>query len=239
MLSDHADVGDLLGETELMSVMQTPSSESFSSPNGGSTGEVAYGDVFGVSPGSSKSLASPTLKRERDEPPLSDSSDEDPHNVEEKRRQPGVKRACNECRQQKLRCDVIQKPAYAPCSRCRRLRLDCRIDSNFRRVGKRSRNAEMEKEIMELRRQLAEQGTSSAPSVKAEPSSPGTPSVPPLQSTVSQYLGSQDAAASLMDLKSGFEGEAYTRSPSGQIIHPRCLGEVVLSRPRQAEMFNT
>ena len=223
-----------------MDVMQTPSSGGFSSPNGGSTGEVVYGDAYTVSPGSSKSLASPMLKRERDEPPLSDdSSEEDSHVVEEKRRQPGVKRACNECRQQKLRCDVIQKPAYAPCSRCRRLRLDCRIDSNFRRVGKRSRNAEMEKEIIELRRQLAEQGTSSVPSVKGEPSSPSTPSVPPLQSTVSQYLGSQDAAASLMDLKSGFEGEAYTRSPSGQIIHPRCLGDVVLSQPKQAEMFNT
>ncbi|KAG7006876.1 hypothetical protein G7Y79_00012g032120 [Physcia stellaris] len=63
------------------------------------------------------------------------------------RRLPGVKRACNECRQQKLRCDVIQEPTYIPCKRCQRLNLDCKIDANFRRVGKRHKNAEMEKEL--------------------------------------------------------------------------------------------
>ncbi|KAH0538986.1 hypothetical protein FGG08_004435 [Glutinoglossum americanum] len=39
--------------------------------------------------------------------------------------------------------------------RCRRLNLECKIESNFKRVGKRSKNAEMEREILELRRQLA------------------------------------------------------------------------------------
>ncbi|RNJ52036.1 hypothetical protein D7B24_004553 [Verticillium nonalfalfae] len=70
-----------------------------------------------------------------------------------KKRQPGVKRACNECRQQKLRCDVAQDP-FQSCSRCNRLKLDCKIESNFKRVGKRSKHAEMEKEIDTLRRKL-------------------------------------------------------------------------------------
>ncbi|KAK2003910.1 hypothetical protein LX36DRAFT_565274 [Colletotrichum falcatum] len=71
-----------------------------------------------------------------------------------KKRQPGVKRACNECRQQKLRCDVVQEP-FQSCSRCNRLKLDCKIESNFKRVGKRSKHAEMEKEIDRLRRNIA------------------------------------------------------------------------------------
>ncbi|KFY65037.1 hypothetical protein V497_01507 [Pseudogymnoascus sp. VKM F-4516 (FW-969)] len=47
-----------------------------------------------------------------------------------------TRRACNECRQQKLRCDIIQDP-FTACSRCRRLALHCRIDTGFKRVEKR------------------------------------------------------------------------------------------------------
>ncbi|CZR50346.1 uncharacterized protein PAC_00218 [Phialocephala subalpina] len=47
-----------------------------------------------------------------------------------------AKRACNECRQQKLRCDVVKEP-FSSCSRCRRLRLVCKIDPSFKRVEKR------------------------------------------------------------------------------------------------------
>ncbi len=42
------------------------------------------------------------------------------------------------------------------CSRCNRLKLDCKIESNFKRVGKRSKHAEMEKEIEKLRRNLSQ-----------------------------------------------------------------------------------
>lgn len=66
-----------------------------------------------------------------------------------------------------LRCDVVQDPFHA-CTRCKRIRLDCKIESNFKRVGKRSRNAEMEREIVELRKQLA-QGTSQQPSQQTSP----------------------------------------------------------------------
>ncbi|KAH7368535.1 hypothetical protein B0T11DRAFT_253861 [Plectosphaerella cucumerina] len=79
--------------------------------------------------------------------------DDDGLDNDSKKRQPGVKRACNECRQQKLRCDVVQDP-FRGCSRCNRLKLDCKIESNFKRVGKRSKHAEMEKEIERLRRGL-------------------------------------------------------------------------------------
>lgn len=164
-------------------------------------------------------------KRKRSSVAMADSpesaDDEDGEHGHEKKRQPGVKRACNECRQQKvresaflhtksesllcspipselpllqhlslfrlsavtridlpspspflssfvfatpadphvpplvqLRCDVVQEP-FQSCSRCRRLKLDCKIESNFKRVGKRSKHAEMEKEIDKLRRNVA------------------------------------------------------------------------------------
>lgn len=101
------------------------------------------------------------LKRRRsettgvlDSSPSSIIDDEHSHHHEhERKRQPGVKRACNECRQQKLRCDVIQEP-FTSCSRCNRLKLECKIESNFKRIGKRSKHAEMERELERLRRNM-------------------------------------------------------------------------------------
>ncbi|KAF3904421.1 hypothetical protein ABW21_db0206484 [Orbilia brochopaga] len=75
-----------------------------------------------------------------------------------------TKRACNECRQQKLRCDVVQNP-YSDCSRCKRLKLECRIDSNFKRTVKRSKIAEMEKEVAYLRSLLGMTSSTSSPVV--------------------------------------------------------------------------
>ncbi|GAM43766.1 hypothetical protein TCE0_060f18847 [Talaromyces pinophilus] len=76
-----------------------------------------------------------------------------------KKRRGGNRRACNECKQQKLRCDIVQVPAStsarSPCSRCKRLNIDCKVEQSFKRISKRRRNAEMEREIAELRRRLA------------------------------------------------------------------------------------
>ncbi|KAJ5357924.1 transcriptional regulator family: Fungal Specific TF [Penicillium brevicompactum] len=69
------------------------------------------------------------------------------------KRRGGCRKACNECKQQKLRCDIVQTPAAA-CSRCRRLGIDCKVEQSFKRISKRRRNAEMEKEIADLRRRL-------------------------------------------------------------------------------------
>ncbi|KAL5337557.1 hypothetical protein BJX70DRAFT_231719 [Aspergillus crustosus] len=70
------------------------------------------------------------------------------------KRRGGCRKACNECKQQKLRCDIVQTPADA-CSRCRRLQIECKVEPSFKRISKRRRNAEMEREIAELRRRLA------------------------------------------------------------------------------------
>ena len=135
------------------------------------------------------------------------------HDVDdESSRKRPVKRACNECRQQKLRCDVITEPTYQICSRCQRLNLECKIEENFRRVGKRSRNAEMEREIVQLRKQVATQNVNSQ-------------LLP--QPTVSQAaVGTTEAAAGLLDLREGGRGGSYRR-----------LGDVVLQVERIQDLF--
>ncbi|KAM3067549.1 hypothetical protein ACMFMG_000135 [Clarireedia jacksonii] len=120
----------------------------------------------------------------------------------ERRRQPGVKRACNECRQQKLRCDVVQDP-FTTCTRCNRLKLDCKIESNFKRVGKRSKHAEMEKQIERLQRNLARaQQAGFVPDDEDELQSPLANGV--YQHSRNQsYIGSEEAVSSLLHLKQG------------------------------------
>ncbi|USP74362.1 methylisocitrate lyase [Curvularia clavata] len=68
----------------------------------------------------------------------------------------GRRKACNECKQQKLRCDLASEEAtaLATCGRCARLGLECKIDHDFRRKRKRRRSADLEKEVRELREQL-------------------------------------------------------------------------------------
>ncbi|KAK7983903.1 hypothetical protein PG989_011305 [Apiospora arundinis] len=124
----------------------------------------------------------------------------------EKKRQPGVKRACNECRQQKLRCDVVQDP-FQTCTRCKRLNLECKIESNFKRVGKRSKHAEMEKEIDRLRRNM-QQAKAQGYVMDEEDGM-----TPQLQSPVANsayshtrnpsLMGSDEAVNSLLTLKRG------------------------------------
>lgn len=124
----------------------------------------------------------------------------------ENRRAPGVKRACNECRQQKLRCDVVQDP-FTNCSRCTRLRLECKIESNFKRVGKRSKHAEMEKQIERLKRCLQKaQAQGFAVEDEEELDSPITTSgmySTPATKNSQSFMGSDEAVSSLLHLKQG------------------------------------
>lgn len=169
-----------------------------------------------------------------DSSPGSVLNDDDNGDQSEKKRQPGVKRACNECRQQKLRCDVVQDP-FQSCSRCNRLKLQCKIESNFKRIGKRSKHAEMEKEIEKLRRsvQLAR-----SQGFITEDDDDG-PSTSQLQSPVvnSVYthtrnpslMGSDEAVSSLLHLKRG-----------GSYSVPRVvreLEEVRLTEDGEAQLF--
>ncbi|KZF24478.1 hypothetical protein L228DRAFT_252699 [Xylona heveae TC161] len=199
--------------------------------------------------GSGSGLSSPaslqpgSLKRNRSLSASQGSADEGDPNLSQadRRRLPGVKRACNECRQQKLRCDVVQDP-FAACSRCRRLNLECKIQSNFKRIGKRSKNAEMEREIIELKRQLAVQGQS--PSMATPPlnialggaaASPGVYQIPPRDE---QYMGSHEAVASLLDLRQGLDGSGSYISTSDAQAGVKRLETVALTPERVADLFS-
>ncbi len=108
-------------------------------------------------------------------------------------------------------------------------------------MGKRIQNAEMEREIVELRKQLASQQgspTTQTPFIKESRSSPASPSISSLNPALEQYMGSQEAVASLMDLRSGLEGGSFLRSPSSQQLLPsRRLEAVVLFYDRIRDLF--
>ncbi|KAH8899241.1 hypothetical protein GQ53DRAFT_635098 [Thozetella sp. PMI_491] len=135
-----------------------------------------------------------------------DHGDKKKHQGVKRERQPGVKRACNDCRQQKLRCDVVQEP-FQSCSRCNRLKLECKIESNFKRIGKRSRHAEMEKEIEYLRR--AVQSAKSQGFVPEEDDGMQSQLQSPVVNSAYSHtrnpslMGSDEAVSSLLHLKRG------------------------------------
>jgi hypothetical protein len=216
------------------------------------------------SPTSAKTVGGKSRKRTQHHVGLESSpgSGEDVREAHEDRSRPsGLKRACNECRQQKvtwgarlplatssrqpfstdkwqLRCNVVQAPTYIPCERCRRLNIQCRIEQNFKRVGKRSKNAEMEREIIELRNRIASQHSSPiAPSNPRMISTSASPSISQLSSTLDQYMGSQEAVSTLLDLRSGLEGGSFMRSPNGQILPSRRLEDVLLTHDRVRDLF--
>ncbi|KAF2005768.1 hypothetical protein P154DRAFT_423997 [Amniculicola lignicola CBS 123094] len=61
------------------------------------------------------------------------------------------RKACVECRQQKIRCDVEQnRTPHDPCGRCRKMDLECRILPTSTR-NLRQTKAEMRRELEELR----------------------------------------------------------------------------------------
>lgn len=138
---------------------------------------------------------------------------------------PQTKRACNECRQQKLRCDVVPEP-FLQCSRCTRLKLHCRIDANFKRVGKRSKHAEMEKEIIDLKRQLAALSGDRT-------SSPFAPLQEHSKVSLALHHG---AAGSLLDLRHGVD--TTSRRPPVEVSKGKRLGDTFLSDERIADLFS-
>ncbi|KAF2731927.1 hypothetical protein EJ04DRAFT_497742 [Polyplosphaeria fusca] len=149
------------------------------------------------------------------------------------RRHAAVKRACNECRQQKLKCNVQQDP-FVSCARCTKQGLTCVIEPNFKRVGKRNRNAEMEKEMEQLRERLAmyeggRQGVPNQPILNPPPHPTAESNMFAAMNTDEddaylQSQGQQMAATSLLDLRSG--------SP---MFH--ALGDVRLSPAQVTELF--
>jgi transcriptional regulatory protein LEU3 len=104
------------------------------------------------------------------------------------------RRACNECRQQKLRCDLGEGTG-APiirCSRCVKLNLDCKVDETFQRTRKRKRSQDFEEEIKSLKKQL-EQYQHSAPFSQSPDQNSGPGDETPDRSAPGRLSGSPAA----------------------------------------------
>lgn len=107
----------------------------------------------------------------------------------------------------------------------------------------------MEKELSELRAQLESRRTSPARQlrhIKGSGTATGSMSASPtgigvsMQSSIDQYIGSQEAVASLMDLKSGVEGGgggAFLRGANGGLVPSRRIEGVVLAQERIRHLF--
>ncbi|KAI4120252.1 MAG: hypothetical protein LQ338_007154 [Usnochroma carphineum] len=100
---------------------------------------------------------------------------------------------------------------------------------------------EMEKEIQELRRQLANQPSSPSappPPIKAPPSDTASPRVSSIPSQLDQYINSEQAVSSLLDLRSGIDGSSQRRSPNRQFRPSRRLEGITLSHDQVQELFH-
>jgi hypothetical protein len=130
------------------------------------------------------------------------------------------------------------------------LKLDCKIESSFKRVGKRSRNAEMEREIIELRKQIAGANSGAVmhqqqpiqagqltPKQESNQVSPAGVYQTQTPSAIStdQYMGSQEAVASLLDLRSGYDGSNYMRNGNQQF---KRIEDVMVVPEKVTELFN-
>lgn len=106
----------------------------------------------------------------------------------------------------------------------------------------------MEREIIELRKQIATNTSSSTPhpqqslpagqlTPKQESSQVSPAGVYQTPSAIStdQYMGSQEAVASLLDLRSGFDGSNYMRNGNQQF---KRLEDVLIVPEKVTELFN-
>ncbi|KAI8649535.1 Zn(2)-C6 fungal-type domain-containing protein [Fusarium keratoplasticum] len=88
----------------------------------------------------------------------------------------GRRKACNECKQQKLRCDLTycDTTNLPVCSRCNRLGLECKIELGFRRTRKRRRSVDLVNEIRDLKKRLeeAQDGSNTNPTLETAQTRP-------------------------------------------------------------------
>ncbi|KAK5134022.1 hypothetical protein LTR08_007027 [Meristemomyces frigidus] len=158
------------------------------------------------------------------------------------RHQPGVKRACNECRQQKLRCNVFAGPGdhYKPCDRCEKHKLECSIDNDFKRQGKRAANVEMAKELELSKARVAELEALLGPEHSGLYSTLSEGPAPIAQMANQPFLGPSEAAASrsLLDLSQGYRELPPTSFPSiTPGATPRTLRQVTLSDNELTDLY--
>ncbi|KAL9072657.1 MAG: hypothetical protein Q9157_005024, partial [Trypethelium eluteriae] len=193
----------------------------------------------GATPQSPPNSSSPTgtSKRRRSE---YDDADEDA------RRLGANKKACDECRQQKLRCNVntVEDGEISPCERCQRFGLQCIITPGFKRTAKRDEHAAMKKELAELkaenqalRMQLHQSSINGHASTN--PPASGTPlgsSMPGLQFDADIASNEADASHSLLRLSQ--RGDGDDSSNFRRVHASKTIGDVRLPLTEINELFS-
>ncbi|KAL7916132.1 hypothetical protein GGI35DRAFT_21864 [Trichoderma velutinum] len=79
----------------------------------------------------------------------------------------GRVKACNACRQLKLRCDA-HPDNYGPCSRCRRTQRDCVVSASFKRRTRQTK-ADLQRELDRLRSQYESNQSPNSTSSSGQP----------------------------------------------------------------------
>lgn len=203
------------------------------SPDNASTAESPNGEANGTTAGNKRKRASIAHAYSPDSI-NHDDNEHDEHGEEgQGGTRPHMKRACNECRQQKLRCDVESEP-FKQCTRCTRLKLACRIDANFKRVGKRSKHAEMEREIVDLKRELAAYKEAGGDRMQTSVT-PSSPFAPLSEHSVANMALHHGAAGSLLDLRHGID--TSSRRQTVDLTKNKKLGDTIVSNERIADLF--
>ena len=124
------------------------------------------------------------------------------------------------------------------CARCLHLQLSCKIENSFKRVGKRSRIAELEKEIADLRAGLARRVDSCLQVSSSATQDPAGAFAGPNGVLIQQCNGPQDAVAGLLDLRNGHErSTARVRDVHAKGLIVKRLEDVVVHDQRITELF--
>ncbi|KAF1849493.1 uncharacterized protein K460DRAFT_280097 [Cucurbitaria berberidis CBS 394.84] len=151
------------------------------------------------------------------------------------------RKACVECRQQKIRCDVEQhKVPHDPCGRCRKMGLECRILPTSTR-NLRQTKAEMRRELEELRWNMRQNGAQ--PGDANYPNSVASPNV-----DMQNYTPHEHASGTYSDpsartdgsnsLSPAFESRPPTRKGSdNRATLPRAMDGYMLDSRRIDDCF--
>ncbi|KAF1359802.1 hypothetical protein EJ07DRAFT_118490 [Lizonia empirigonia] len=152
------------------------------------------------------------------------------------------RKACVECRQQKIRCDVEQhKVPHDPCGRCKKMCLECRILPTSTR-NLRQTKAEMRRELEELRWNMRHNGAPGSATDSNYLHSTASPNVDMGDLSPRDHSGTYSHPSGRTDgshsLSPGFESRPPTRKGSGANgTIPRMLEGYVLDPKRIDDCF--
>ncbi|PVI04715.1 hypothetical protein DM02DRAFT_160539 [Periconia macrospinosa] len=145
------------------------------------------------------------------------------------------RKACVECRQQKIRCDVEQhKTPHDPCNRCKRMGLECRILPTSTR-NLRQTKAEMRRELEELRWNMRQAPASSLDGTNSAFHSPsaGTFSNPQsgdvTEASLSPAMGGTGSvnggSAGGAGSRKGSQGQTLSRALDGYVVDAKRIDD--------------